>query len=257
MKSGLLLGVGALIIIGAYFFLTNDSITRPSPTSMSSSLPTITPIEHATGVLTWGDTVVYFDPTGGAEAFANQPKPQIVLVTDIHGDHLSTSTLETVVGNAVLIVPKAVQDMLPETLKVRSIMLANGEKTEQHGISIEATPMYNVPESPDAFHTKGRGNGYLLEKDGVRVLIAGDTGNTPELRAMQHIDIALVPMNLPYTMSVDDAAAAVIAFKPKTVYPYHFRNQDKTKADVERFKELVHAGDPSINVVLASWYPNQ
>lgn len=225
-------------------------------TTATSSPVTITPIEHATGILEWDDTVIYFDPTGGAEAFSDRPVAHIILVTDIHGDHLSTSSLSAVRGDAVLIVPKAVSDQLPQELSANAVVLENGESSTQRGFRIEATPMYNVPESDDAFHTKGRGNGYIVEKDGFRVLIAGDTGNTPELRAMQNIDIALIPMNLPFTMSVEEAAEATLAFKPKMVYPYHYRGQQGL-SDVERFKQLVNAADPSIEVVLVDWYPNQ
>jgi len=212
------------------------------------------PIEHATGVMLWGDTVFYFDPTGGGEVFAEQPAAHIILVTDIHHDHFDPRTLGEVRGDAVLIVSQAVQDLLQDELAEDTVVLNNGESTTLHDFHVEATPMYNVPESVDAFHTKGRGNGYTIEKDGFRVLIAGDTGNTPELRAMKDIDIALVPMNLPYTMSVDDAAAAVLAFKPKVVYPYHYRGPDGL-ADVKRFKQLVNENDPTIGVVLADWYP--
>lgn len=252
--------VAAFVIVGALYFFNNymnDGMdTQPNLNATSTSPVTITPIEHATAVIMWGDTVVYLDPTGGAEAFAGQPAPTFILVTDIHGDHFSTSTLSAVRGDAILIVPQAVQDQLPDELKARTAVLANGETTVQGGISIEAVPMYNVPESDDTFHTKGRGNGYVLERDGFRLYIAGDTSNTPELRAMRDIDVALVPMNLPFTMSIDDAAEAVLAFKPKSVYPYHFRGRDGL-SDVNRFKQLVNAGDPAIDVVLADWYPAQ
>lgn len=253
MQKLFLVLAASLLLFGGYYLFTN---TNEPTNDMDANPVQIIPILHATGLLHWGDSTMYFDPTGGAEAFAGQQAADIVLVTDIHGDHLSTSTLSAVLGDAILIAPQAVKDMLPPELAARAVVLANGESVEQAGFKIEATPMYNVPESADAFHTKGRGNGYIIEKDGVRVLIAGDTGNTPELRAMQRIDIALVPMNLPYTMSIDDAAAAVLAFKPKTVYPYHYRGPGGL-ADVERFKELVHAGDAAIEVILAAWYPQQ
>lgn len=225
--------------------------------TQNNALPTITPIVHATGVITWGSVTLYIDPTGDADAFIGKAPATIVVVTDIHGDHLSTSTLEAVVGvNTALIVPQAVQDQLPPDLAARARVLKNGETTSESGIQIEAIPMYNVPESPDAWHTKGRGNGYVLEKDGVRVYIAGDTAGIPEMRALKDIDIALVPMNLPYTMGVEEAADAVLDFKPVHVYPYHYRGPDGL-ADVKKFKSLVNAGDPNIDVVLLDWYPNQ
>jgi L-ascorbate metabolism protein UlaG (beta-lactamase superfamily) len=224
-----------------------------------TNLPvTVVPIEHATGYLQWGDTALYFDPTGDAARFAALPQANIVLVTDIHGDHFSTSTLEALVGSSTtLIVPKAVADQLPEALAARATVLNNGESATQLGYVISAVPMYNLPDSENSsFHPKGRGNGYIIEKDGFRVYIAGDTAGTPEMRALTDIDIALVPMNLPYTMSVGEAADAVLAFKPKVVYPYHYRGQDGL-ADVARFKSMVEQADKGIQVVLAQWYPAQ
>ncbi len=174
------------------------------------------------------------------------------------GWDFSTSTLKTLLASssAPLIVPKAVADLLPGELKARALILNNGESTTTAGLSIRAVPMYNMPEATSSFHIKGRGNGYIIEKGETSVYVAGDTGGTPEMRALTGIDIALIPMNLPYTMSVEDAAAAVLAFKPNQVYPYHYRGQDGL-SDINKFKELVNAGDPNINVVLANWYPNQ
>jgi L-ascorbate metabolism protein UlaG (beta-lactamase superfamily) len=217
----------------------------------------VTPISHATFVLRWSDTVFYNDPTGGAQAFAEQPPADIVLVSDIHGDHLSTSTLAAVVGpNATLIVPQAVKDLLPAELAARATVLKNGDNFPIREFKITALPMYNLPESSDSRHTKGRGNGYVIGRDDVHVYIAGDTAGIPEMRTLTDIDIAFVPMNLPYTMGIEEAADAVLEFKPKYVYPYHYRGQDGL-ADINTFKQLVNAGDPNIEVVLANWYPQQ
>ncbi|MCR4325843.1 MAG: MBL fold metallo-hydrolase [Patescibacteria group bacterium] len=221
--------------------------------SMKNSQVQVVPVSHATAVLLWGDKVIYTDPTGGVEAFAGQPPADIVLLTDIHGDHMEPDTLSAVLGDAALIAPQAVKDELPEELAARVRVLANGESADEAGFRIEAVPMYNIPESTDAYHTKGRGNGYVVEKDGFRVYVAGDTSGTPEMRSLTGIDVALVPMNLPYTMSVEEAADAVLAFKPRQVYPYHYRGPDGL-ADVERFKQLVDAAGYDIEVVLLDWY---
>jgi L-ascorbate metabolism protein UlaG (beta-lactamase superfamily) len=132
-------------------------------------------------------------------------------------------------------------------------VLKNGENESVQGFAIEAVPMYNVPESPDAFHTKGRGNGYVIDHAGIRVYIAGDTSGTPEMRALTNIDIAFIPMNLPYTMDVDEAADAVIDFAPRTVIPYHYRGTSGL-SDVNKFKELVQAAHDNIDVLLLTWY---
>ncbi len=255
-----MLGIIVLLIGGFYllnYYIYNEKQGEPMNTQNTNSPVEVVPIEHATGILKWADVAIYFDPTGGAEAFAGQPAADIILLTDIHGDHLSTSTIEAVRGSAVIIAPQAVVDMLTTERATGTIVLANGESTEQAGFRIEATPMYNLPDADNADrHVKGRGNGYIIERDGFRVLIAGDTAGTPELRAMQDIDIAFVPMNLPYTMGVDEAADTVLEFKPRIVYPYHYRSPDGL-ADVARFKQLVNAGDESIEVILAPWYPQQ
>ena len=256
MRNALLIvGLAAIIVIAGawYAFEKNGAEQDDSMDSRMQSPIKVIPISHATAVLEWGDTVFYTDPTGGASAFAGQAPADIIFVTDIHGDHLQPDTLAAVLGGAVLVVPQAVKDQLPEALAEKALVMKNGDSIEQHGFTITAIPMYNIPESPEAFHTKGRGNGYLIERDGTRLYIAGDTGGTPEMRALTNIDTALVPMNLPYTMSVADAADAVLAFKPRHVYPYHYRGPDGL-ADVEKFKQLVEAGNPSIQVGLLEWY---
>ncbi|MEK7134011.1 MAG: MBL fold metallo-hydrolase [Patescibacteria group bacterium] len=253
----ILLWMGGVVVVLVAFFAFNSSVynEKQEDPSMQNAAVNVVPISHATAVLKWDDAVIYTDPTGGAGAFAGQPTADIVLVTDVHGDHLSTSTLAAVVGpRTTLIVPQAVKELLPEDLASRALVLPNGERAAEMGFDILAVPMYNLPGSSADFHTKGRGNGYLIERDGTRVYVAGDSAGIPEMRALRDIDIALIPMNLPYTMGVEEAADAVLAFKPRQVYPYHYRGPDGL-ADVGRFKELVNAGDPNIDVVLANWYP--
>jgi L-ascorbate metabolism protein UlaG (beta-lactamase superfamily) len=119
---------------------------------------------------------------------------------------------------------------------------------------IEALPMYNLPlEGENYRHVKGVGNGYVLESEGTRIYIAGDTEDTPEMRALKNIDVAFIPMNLPYTMDVATAAAGVLAFNPDIVYPYHYRGADGL-ADVSEFERLVVQSNPNIQVRLLDWY---
>lgn len=252
-----------LILVSGFYAFNNyiynekqgDSpgMTTENQDQNNSTIQVI-PISHASAILKWGDQVIYTDPTGGAKAYAGQPSANIILVTDIHGDHLSPETLSAVLGDASLIVPQAVKDKLPEELAEKAAVLANGETITEQDFNITGVPMYNLPEASDSPHTKGRGNGYVIEKDGERVYVAGDTAGTPEMRGLKDIDIAFVPMNLPFTMGVEEAADAVLEFKPKKVYPYHYRGQDGL-ADINKFKELVNAGDPNIEVVLLNWYP--
>ncbi|HTG43303.1 MAG TPA: MBL fold metallo-hydrolase [Verrucomicrobiae bacterium] len=205
------------------------------------------PINHASFILEWNGKTIFVDPVGGAEKFKGTPT--LILVTDIHGDHLNAGTLKAVAReNTIIIAPEAVASQLPAELKSQVTVMANGERKEVQGISIEALPMYNLTPDRLKYHSKGRGNGYVLTLGGKRVYISGDTEDIPEMRALKNIDLAFVCMNLPYTMTVEQAASAVKEFKPKIVYPYHFRG-----SDTEKFKQLV--GNASgVEVRLLKWY---
>lgn len=212
---------------------------------------TVLPLQHATFVMKWGGKTIFVDPTGGGDAFKDQGKPDLILVTDIHGDHFDPKTLSAVrTAEAMLVVPAAVAEKMGPD-KGGAKILANGEKTACGEIGIEAIPMYNLTAERKNFHTKGRGNGYVLSIGGKRIYVSGDTEDIPEMRTLKDIDAAFVCMNLPYTMDVEHAADAVLAFKPKVVYPYHYRG--KEMSDVEKFKTLV-AKDKGIEVRLLKWY---
>lgn len=217
----------------------------------------IIPISHATMILKWDGVIIYVDPVGGTEAFNGQPKPDIVLITDIHGDHLNLETLAAViVENTHIIAPKAVADKLPDDLKSKTKIIANGENSRVLKFKIGAIPMYNLRPEALKFHAKGRGNGYVIEKANKRIYISGDTEDIPEMRELKNIDMAFVCMNLPYTMTVESAADAVLAFKPKTVYPYHYRGTGGL-SDVSKFKKLVNAGNSEIKIIQLDWYPQK
>ncbi|MEG9326457.1 MBL fold metallo-hydrolase [Salinimicrobium catena] len=225
--------------------------------SEEQDLPEIQPISHATAVINWDDITIYLDPVGGAEAFEGMDEADLVLITDIHGDHMDAKTLNALnLGDTKIIVPQAVKKELPDSLAPNLVVMNNGDTLDQQGISIEAIPMYNLREEAKQFHPKGRGNGYVLEKNGKSLYIAGDTEDIPEMRNLENIDIALVPMNLPYTMTVESAADGVLEFAPKQVYPYHFRGKDG-KSDIQKFKRLVNEGNKDIEVVMANWYPEE
>lgn len=220
---------------------------------------TISPISHATMVLQWPDATIYVDPVGGGELFEAYPDPDLIIVTDIHGDHLNADTLEAVSTNKTkIIVPQAVADKLPETLKSKVHILNNGDIKEYFSFLIEAIPMYNLREEALKFHEKGRGNGYVIQKEGTRIYISGDTEDIPEMRALEDIDVAFVCMNLPYTMTVKSAASAVVDFVPKKVYPYHYRGTEGL-SNVGLFSTWIKKSGKSreIEVVQLDWYPNE
>ena len=265
-KQTMLAIVVVLVLAAVAYFLAANKADSPTPADIDVSeltlgdekvLPVITPIAHASFVLTWDDLVIYNDPVS-AEAFAGQPAADILLVSDVHGDHLNIEALEALVGeDTAFIVPQAVAEELPEDLQAKAMVVVNGQLIRNPGFGIEITaiPMYNLEtQGIEIRHEAGRGNGYLLEKDGARIYIAGDTADIPEMRSLTDIDVAFVPMNLPYTMSVEDAASGVAAFKPVQVYPYHYRTPDGP-ADVALFKQLVNEAAPEVEVVQLDWYP--
>ncbi|CAN0603002.1 unnamed protein product, partial [Ectocarpus sp. 12 AP-2014] len=157
--------------------------------------------------------------------------------------------------NATFVVPQAVAEELPEEYAEQLVILDNGSSKELNGITIEAIPMYNLRSEALKFHNKGRGNGYVLTIGDQRIYFSGDTEDIPEMRSLKNIDKAFVSMNLPYTMTVESAAEAVLDFKPKQVYPYHYRGNPDV-SDVAKFKQLVDAGNQDIEVVQLDWYPN-
>ena len=233
---------------------SNAQLTTPDTIATSKGNIIVQPIFHAALVLKWNDKSIYVDPFNGVDAYKTLQKPDLVLITDIHGDHMDMKTLQALdLSAATFIVPQAVVDKLPAEWKQKSVVLNNGNTTEQLAISITAIPMYNLPNDSTARHTKGRGNGYVLNIGGKNFYISGDTEDIPEMRSLKNIDVAFVCMNLPFTMSVEQAADAVLEFKPKIVYPYHYRGQGGF-SDTQKFKTLVNSGNVSIDVRLKDWY---
>lgn len=216
---------------------------------------TIQPVLHGTLMIQFNEKTIYVDPYGGGQAFEGLKKPDLILITDIHGDHLNEGTLDAINAEGIpIIAPQAVKDKMSERYQKNTSVVHNGEKHGDMGLLIEAIPMYNLPEVPDAKHVKGRGNGYILTLGDKRVYISGDTEDIPEMRSLKKIDIAFVCMNLPYTMDINQAASAVLEFEPAIVYPYHYRGRPDM-SDTSEFKALVDNGSKNIEVRLRNWYP--
>jgi L-ascorbate metabolism protein UlaG (beta-lactamase superfamily) len=236
----LLLGLSSTTALGQA--LTGDRIA----TDMGDLV--IHPVGHATFVMGWNDRTIYVDPVG--DGLSGLPAPDLILVTDVHGDHLSAETLQAVAqADTTIIAPAAVAEQLPADLQARTTIIANGEEREIMGIGIEGIPMYNLTEERLQYHDKGRGNGYVVTLGGRRIYISGDTEDIPEMRALEDIDAAFVCFNLPYTMTEEQAASAVREFAPTIAYPYHYRG-----SDVEEFTRLVGT-DSGVEVrVLDGWY---
>lgn len=221
----------SLILLGGWFWANEDV--------------EIIPIQHASMILKWQDQVIHVDPWSQGN-YEGQPQADLILLTDVHGDHLDLKQIaEVSKPDTVVISPLSVQESVTQ-----AGILQNGDSTTVYGIGIEAIPMYNLKRGPSEgrlYHERGRGNGYLLKLGTSRVYISGDTACTPEMKALTDVDIAFISMNLPYTMTPEEAAECVNAFKPRIVYPYHYRG-----SDLEKFRSSVTA--PGVEVVLLDWY---
>ena len=216
----------------------------------------IHPILHSTLALQWNNKTIFIDPYGGEPYFGQLPDPDLIVITDIHGDHMNIETLEIVVkDNTLIVAPAAVVEQLPKRMQIQAHTLDNTASTKVLGIEVTAIAMYNLPETTESRHPKGRGNGYVLNIGGQRLYISGDTHDIPEMRALEQIDIAFVCMNPPNTMTVEAAADAVIEFSPRIVFPFHFRSRSGMQ-DIQHFEQLVNAGNRSIDVRIRDWYPS-
>jgi L-ascorbate metabolism protein UlaG (beta-lactamase superfamily) len=230
------------------FALSCLSFASPSTQTFPTSAGDvrITPLNHASTLIEAGGKTIYLDPAKPVK-FASMTKADLVLITDIHGDHMDPDSIAAIskAGTEILAPPAVVATV------TTGKPVANGETKTWGGWTIEAIPAYNLTRGPSPgkfYHDKGRGNGYVLTYGGVRFYFSGDTEGVPEMRALKNIDVAFICMNLPYTMPPEEAAEAVKAFHPKVVIPYHYRGSDLTVFE----KGLEGTG---IEVRLLEWYP--
>ena len=207
----------------------------------------ITPIYHATAMIRAGGDTIYIDPAYPAN-ISGLHAGDLILITHTHPDHFYPAYITKLSGlHTKVIGPAAVQ----KTLKTAQV-LSNGQSIHWRHWKITAVAMYNIHHlmpNGQPYHSKGAGNGYVLSYGGKNFYFAGDTEETPEMRALRNIDVAFIPMNLPYTMSPEEAAAAVRSFKPKIAIPYHYRGQDP-----QRFADALRGS--GIEVRLLDWYSN-
>ena len=171
---------------------------------------TVHPVNHASVVIETPIGAIYVDPVGTPEDYAQFPPADLILVTHEHGDHFNVEVLQSLAREGMkMITNPAVYAKLPDDLKPYAVELPNGGSESYEAMSVEAVPAYNTTEGRLDFHPEGRDNGYVLSYADFRIYISGDTEDTPEMRALQNIDLAFVCMNLPFTMDVEQAASAV------------------------------------------------
>jgi len=210
----------------------------------------IHPRGHASLVLQWGELTIAVDPVGGRARYADLPRPQLILVTHHHGDHLDPDTVRDLAGeHTVVVASRRVAESLPS---LDPVALAPGEQTRAHGVTVLATAAYNTTAERRRFHPRGRDNGYLVTLGGARILISGDTEDVPELAELAPLDAAFLCMNLPWTMSVEQAVRAARRLRASVLYPYHYRNRDGSFADLDSLAAAL-AGD-GIAVRRLAWY---
>ncbi len=188
----------------------------------------ITFIGHGTLMFACGGKVIHVDPWSQLADYGKLPKADLILITHEHRDHLDTKAVDALrTDKTVIVATRIVAGQAKDAL-----VLKNGDVMASQGFTIEAVPAYNVvhmrsPGTP--YHPKDDGNGYVITFGDRRVYIAGDTENIPEMKALKDIDIAFLPMNLPYTMTPEMVADASKAFRPKVLYPYHYGETDLQK----------------------------
>jgi L-ascorbate metabolism protein UlaG (beta-lactamase superfamily) len=235
----------ALFFIGAALPSLTWTAAPPDTFQTSAGPVVITPIQHASFTMEANGKLIYVDPAP-EKLFTNRDKADLILITDIHSDHMDPAAVAHLKKTGTkMIAPAAVAKTITE-----ATVLTNRQTTTWDDWTIEAIPMYNMKRGPEPgrfYHDKGRGNGYVLTYGGKRFYIAGDTEGIPEMRSLKNIDVAFVPMNLPYTMTPDEAADAVKAFHPRVVYPYHYRG-----SDVKQFAAALSG--TGIEVRLRDWY---
>ncbi len=210
--------------------------------STSAGDVAITFIGHGSLMMEFNSKIIHVDPFGELADYSQLPKADIVLVTHDHGDHLDLGALKNIRTKKTIIV---LTELCTAQVK-DGIVMRNGEAREVGGLTVNAVPAYNiVNKRPDGspFHPKGAGNGYIVTFGDTRIYIAGDTENTPEMKNLQNISIAFLPMNLPYTMTPEMVADAVRSFRPRILYPYHFG-----KTDTSRIVDLLKDEDVEVRI---------
>ncbi len=194
-------------------------------------------IGHGSLMFKYNDLVIHIDPVSREADYAELPVADLILITHQHGDHLDAKALHQLMKEGTQVV--LTRTCLEQLEDMEATVMANGDKEKILGIGIEAYPAYNIKHlrsDGNPYHPKGEGNAYLLSFGNTRVLVGGDTENVPELKALKGIQVAFLPMNLPYTMTPEMVADLAVAMQPEILYPYHYGETDPGKL-VELLKE--------------------
>lgn len=231
--------IGTNFLVGDHLPTTNGDLV-------------IQPLYHASFVMSWNGKVIYCDPDDDPvyeSRYAGLPTGDLILVTHEHGDHYSVTKLANLrkAGGWIIVPPRLYNLTSFANFRPFAIALPYGASTNVMGMTVQAVPGYN------ANHLYSTNNAYVVALGGRRVFLSGDTGNTPEIRALTDIDVAFLCINLPFTMNIFDATNCVRAFRPKVIYPYHYRDSSGAQTNAAAFKRILGA-EPGIEVRLRPWY---
>ncbi len=218
----------SFILLSVTITMAAENIFETDTIKTSQGDLVITCIGHGTLMLSYGGKTIHVDPVASLADYAKLPKADLILITHEHSDHLDLQAIEKIkTANTAFVINGNSAGQIKN-----GVVLKNGAEKTIQGLPLKAVAAYNLVHmrSPGVpYHIKGSGNGYIVTFHDIRIYIAGDTENIPEMKALRDIDIAFLPMNLPYTMTPEMVADAVKAFRPKIVYPYHYGKTDAQK----------------------------
>jgi L-ascorbate metabolism protein UlaG (beta-lactamase superfamily) len=195
----------------------------------------ITLLGHGSLMFKFQGKVLFVDPFSKVADYSKLPKADIILITHEHPDHTDPAAIAKIrTDKTLLAASKAAQEKIKD-----AVVMENGDTSAVGGFQVQAVPAYNIVhkrESGQPYHPKGRGNGYVISFANLKVYVAGDTEFVPEMKDLKGIDVAFLPVNLPYTMTAEMAAEAANAIKPRILYPYHFAMGN---SDVSKLPEML------------------
>ncbi len=210
------------LLVSMSFSLSAQTFTKDDFKTPNGKELSIYFIKHSSLIIKYEGELVYVDPVSMFADFSKQPKADVILITHEHADHFDTTAVAQLsTKNTIIILNEATQKLLGKGHAIK-----NGQSLQIPRGLVSAVPAYNTTPEHLIYHPKGRDNGYVLTIDGMKIYIAGDTENIPEMKQLQDIDIAFLPVNQPYTMTAEQAVSAAKIIQPKILYPYHYNDTD-------------------------------
>jgi L-ascorbate metabolism protein UlaG (beta-lactamase superfamily) len=225
LRSSLSLMLFSLVLASA---AAAQEQSPPDTIKTSAGNLVITFIGHGSLLFTFGGKTIYVDPYSKLADYAKLPSADIILITHEHRDHLDPAAIEKVrTEKTAIVLTEAGAGQVSG-----GMVMQNGDVKAINGMMVEAVPAYNIVskrENGQPYHPKGVGNGYIITFGDKRIYVAGDTENIPEMKSLKSIEIAFLPMNLPYTMTPEMVADAASMIRPKVLYPYHYGDTEISK----------------------------